>query len=188
MVEFKVNFDSRVTRKMTEYQTDKSLKSTYKMMPLFLILGAIFIAVSFLNSKNSGFDYFLFGLGLFLIIFILLFPIILKSTIKNQQRMIENNNTLMGNQTEEIYKFDEEKVFIFTNKGKKYRSAVETDYDYFCYVIEDENSFMLFISNVQCHVIFKDCLTNGSLEEFKEILSKHFSGAKYILKQPAKHN
>ena len=121
MVEFKVYFDSRVTRKMTEYQTDKSLKSTYKMMPIFLILGAIFIAVSFINSKNSSFDYLMFGLGLFLIIFILLFPIILKSTIKNQQRMIENNNTLTGNQTEEIYKFDEEKVFIFTNKGEKYR-------------------------------------------------------------------
>lgn len=186
MVEFKVKFDGRVSKKVTDYQTEKSIKTTNKMMPLFLILGAILIAIAFINIKNGSFDYWIFSSGLFLIIFSVLFPIILKSTIKNQQRMIEKNSTLLGNTTEDVYKFDEEKVFIFTNKGEKYRSAVETDYDYFCNIIEDEESFMLFISNIQCHVIFKDCLTNGTIEEFKEILSKHFSGTKYVIIQSEK--
>ena len=40
----------------------------------------------------------------------------------------------------------------------------------------------MFISNVQCHVIFKDTLKQGTLEEFEALLSKHFVGDKYIKK------
>ena len=182
MIEFNGKFDSRVNKKMTEYQLEKSKASIKKLMPLVLLLGALFVGLSFISFKSSGIDYFLFGVGVFLILFILIFPVTLKKTITKQQEMIERQSTLMGNLTEESFKFDDEKVFIFTTKGDKYRSAVETDYDYFCFVVEDDECYMMFISNVQCHVIFKDNLKQGTLEEFETLLSKHFVGDKYISK------
>lgn len=182
MIEFNGKFDSRVNKKMTEYQLEKSKASIKKLMPLVLLLGALFVGLSFISFKSSGIDYFLFGVGVFLILFILIFPLMLKKTIIKQQEMIERQSTLMGNSTEESYKFDDEKVFIFSTKGDKYRSAVETDYDYFSFVVEDDECYMMFISNVQCHVIFKDTLKQGTLEEFEALLSKHFVGDKYIKK------
>lgn len=182
MIEFNGKFDSRVNKKMTEYQLEKSKASIKKLMPLVLLLGALFVGLSFISFKSSGIDYFLFGIGVFLILFILIFPLTLKKTIIKQQEMIERQSTLMGNSTEESYKFDDDKVFIFSTKGDKYRSAVETDYDYFSFVVEDDECYMMFISNVQCHVIFKDNLKQGTLEEFEALLSKHFVGDKYIKK------
>lgn len=182
MIEFNGKFDSRVNKKMTEYQLEKSKASIKKLMPLVLLLGALFVGLSFISFKSSGIDYFLFGVGVFLILFILIFPLMLKKTIIKQQEMIERQSTLMGNSTEESYKFDDETVFIFSTKGDKYRSAVETDYDYFSFVVEDDECYMMFISNVQCHVIFKDNLKQGTLEEFEALLSKHFVGDKYIKK------
>lgn len=179
MVEFKVKFNNRIAEKLSIYQINKTSKNVKKLSITFILVGVFLIAYGLFNKLGSTFDYVVFGIGVFSVVFWLLFPKVLKKTIiRNQQKMNENS-TLVGDQTEEIYRFDNDKVYIFTTRGTKYRAAIETDYDYFYSVFEDDDCYLLFISNMQCHVLFKDCLQKGTLEEFDEILKSHFFGDKF---------
>lgn len=179
MVEFSVKFGSRVNDKLAEYQMQKSNKILKNLSWAFIFLSVIFAIMPLANGLVDETDIIIFGVAIFFIIFWVFFPrVALKSAKKQQEK--NGTMTIMTDATEEVYKFDEEKVFIFTTLGDKYRSAIETVYGYFLRVVEDDDSYMLFISNVQCHVIFKDCLTKGTLEEFETYLTKNFTGQNYI--------
>lgn len=179
MVEFSVKFGSRVNDKLAEYQMQKSNKILKNLSWAFIFLSVIFAIMPLANGLVDETDIIIFGVAIFFIVFWVFFPrVALKSAKKQQEK--NGTMTIMTDATEEVYKFDEEKVFIFTTLGDKYRSAIETVYGYFLRVVEDDDSYMLFISNVQCHVIFKDCLTKGTLEEFETYLTKNFTGQNYI--------
>lgn len=178
MVEFNVKFGQRVNDKLAESQIRKSKNALKKLSCFFIAFSLIFIIIPLISGLKEEDDIFIFSLGIFLLVFWAIFPSALSKTIKKQQNK-NGTMTIMTEATEEVYKFDEEKVFIFTNLGEKYRSAVETVYSYFTNVVEDDDSYMLFVSKVQCHVVFKDCLTKGTLEEFESILHSHFSEKNY---------
>lgn len=176
MVEFKVKFDRRIGRKLAEIQYQNSLKKIKKLQMIFSVLGVLMMAYSIMNLFADFFDYFVFGIGIFSLLFWVLFPKFLRKNLHRQQDKISDEGMLINDLTEEVYKFDSEKVFIFTTMGEKYRSAIETDYDYFSKVVEDDDCYLLYISSVQCHLIFKDSLTKGSLEEFNRFLELHYKG------------
>ena len=183
MVEFKVKFDKRIGKKLAEVQYENTYKKIKKLQVAFSILGVILIAYSVINLFADMFDYFVFGIGVFSLVFWILFPKILKKNLYRQQDKISDEGLLVNEVTEEVYKFDSDKVYIFTTMGEKYRAAIETDYDYFSMVTEDDECYMLYISSVQCHLIFKDSLVKGTLEEFNGYLRNHYSSEKYIQRQ-----
>ena len=183
MVEFKVKFDKRIGEKLAEVQYENTYKKIKKLQAVFSILGVILIAYSVINLFADMFDYFVFGIGVFSLVFWIMFPKILKKNLYRQQEKISDEGMLVNDITEEVYKFDSDKVYIFTTMGEKYRAAIETDYDYFSMVTEDDDCYMLYISSVQCHLIFKDSLVKGTLEEFNGYLKNHYSPEKYIQKQ-----
>ena len=182
MVEFKVKFDKRIGKKLAEVQYENTCKKMKKLQTAFTILGVFLIAYSVFDKFAEMFDYFVFGIGVFSVVFWILFPKFLKKNLYKQQDKISEEGLLINDATEETYKFDSDKVYIFTTMGEKYRSAIETDYDYFSMVTEDDECFMLYISSVQCHLIFKDSLSRGTLEEFEGYLKSHYSEDKYIKK------
>ena len=179
MVEFKVKFDKRIGQKLAEVQYQNTLKKMKKLQVIFSILGIVLIAYSIINLFADLFDYFAFGIGIFSLLFWFLFPKLLRKNLQKQQDKISDEGMLINDLTEEIYKFDSEKVFIFTTMGEKYRSAIETDYDYFAKVTEDDDCYLLYISSVQCHLIFKDSLTKGTLDEFNFYLKRNFKGERF---------
>lgn len=187
MVEFKVKFNNRITEKISEYQVNKTKKNFKKMTIMFIIIGVFLTAYGLLNKLSEMFDYVCVGVGVFSLVFGIIFPKTYKKTIRKIQNKIEEESNFMDDLTEEVYKFDEEKVFIFTTRSDVFRSAVETVYDYFYNVLEDDECYILFISSAQCHVVFKDCLTKGTLEEFEKYLHSHFSGEKYIKVESTKN-
>ena len=180
MVEFKVKFDKRIGRKLAEVQYENTCKKIKKLQKIFTILGVVLIAYSVLDMFADMFDYFVFGIGLFSVFFWMYFPKILKKNLYRRQDKISDEGMLVNDITEEVYKFDSDKVYIFTTMGEKYRSAIETDYDYFSMVAEDDDCYLLYISSVQCHLIFKDSLAKGTLEEFEGYLKSHYSDEKYV--------
>lgn len=180
MVEFKVKFDKRIGSKLAEVQYENTKSKLKKLQIFFSILGVILIAYAIADLFSEIFDYVVFGIGVFSLVFWLIFPKILKQNLHKQQEKISNESALMNNVAEEVYKFDSDKIFIFTTMGDDYRSAIETGYGYFSMVREDDDCYMLYISSVQCHLIFKDSLTKGTLEEFELYLKNHFSEDKYI--------
>lgn len=184
MVEFNVKFNNRVTNKLAEYQINKSKNNIKKLSIIFIIVGIFLILFGI--GLEDAFDYFCLGIGVFSLVFWIIFPKTYEKTVRKTQNKIENETSIMDDLTEVVCKFDEEKVYIFTTKSDKFRSAIETDYDYFYNVLEDDECYILFISSVQCYVIFKDCLTKGSLEEFDKYLHSHLDSKKYI-KLPSKN-
>lgn len=180
MVEFHGKFGKRINDKIAEYQVNKSRKLLKKMSWTFLIISLVIAIIPLLSGFQEEGDIFLFSLGVFFVVFWAILPAILTKSIKKQQSKIYGEFSIMTETTEEIYKFDEEKVFIFTTLGDKYRSAIETIYGYFSNVFEDDDCYMLFVSSAQCHIIFKDELVKGALEEFEAYLKKYFNGRKYI--------
>ena len=183
MVEFKVKFDKRIGRKLAEVQYENTYKKMKKLQTVFTILGVVLIAYSVINLFSDVFDYFVFSIGLFSVLFWIYFPKLLKKNLYRRQDKISDEGMLVNDVTEEVYKFDSDKVYIFTTMGEKYRAAIETDYDYFSMVTEDSECYMLYISSVQCHLIFKDSLVKGSLEEFNEYLKNHYPPEKFIQRQ-----
>ncbi len=179
MVEFKVKFNKRIGQKLAEIQYQNTTKKIKKLQWIFSGLGVILMMYSIVNLFAEMFDYFVFGIGVFSLIFWLLFPKFLRKNLHKQQDKISEEGMLMNDLAEEVYKFDLEKVYIFTTMGEKYRSAIETDYDYFSKVTEDDDCYLLYISSVQCHIIFKDSLTKGSLGEFNLYLENHFKDGRY---------
>ncbi|MBR3885631.1 MAG: YcxB family protein [Clostridia bacterium] len=182
MVEFKIKFDKRIGNKIAEVQYENTLKKIKKLKIFFLVLGALLIAYPIINLFKDLFDYYVFGIGVFSFVFWLVFPKIVKKNLYKQQNKISEEGLLINDVTEEVYKFDLDKVYIFTTMGEKYRAAIETDYDYFSLVTEDDECYILYISSVQCHLIFKDSLTKGTLDEFNRYLKLHFTEDKYIRK------
>ena len=146
---------------------------------IFLILGVVLIFYPIINLFGNAFDYFVFAIGVFSLVFWILFPKVLKKNLYRQQEKISDEALLVNEVAEEVYKFDSEKIFIFTTMGEKYRSATETDYDYFSKVVEDDECYLLYISSAQCHLIFKDSITKGTIEEFNKLLTVHYKDKNY---------
>ena len=180
MVEFKIKFDERIGKKLAEIQYQNTLIRIKKLKLIFIFLGLFLIAYPIVDLFSELFDYYILSIGVFDLIFWVLFPRVLRNNIYRQQDRIIKEGKLSEDITEEVYKFDSDKVFIFTTMGEKYRSAVETIYDYFVKVYEDDDCYVFYLSSVQCHIIFKDCLSGGSLVEFENYLRLNYKGERYI--------
>lgn len=178
MIEFSGQFNNRVNAKLAEYQSRNTTKNLKKLATVFIVISAFLCIYGLACGLESYDDLFFFGIGVFGLVFWIIFPPLVKKTTKKMQDKL-CKMSIMSNETTETYKFDEEKVFIFINQGDVYRSAIEAKYEYFSYVVEDEECYMLFISKMQCHIVFKDNLKKGSLREFEDILKRNFAENNY---------
>lgn len=180
MVEFKTKFDAQMVEIMKSENYRKTRKVFVWISCLFVALGALFILFAITEWKSNheeamgdlGFGAFMIFAGVFYYFFI-------KFVANKTQKREMESMTLMGSDTEEVYKFDEDKLFIFTNKGDDYRSAIEATYKYIDNIVEADDYYVLYISKIQCHVLQKKDIVSGSIEELNKIFEKHFTGDKY---------
>ena len=139
----------------------------------FLTMGALMIGIGIDDIiEKNGEAVYSFVTAAFAIAFGLGYYPFVRWLSKRNQGKINQTMSLMSNDTEEVYKFDDEKIFIYTTRGEHYRSAVETDYDYLYGVVEDEERYYLYISKVQCHVLSKKDIVSGTIQEFNALLGK----------------
>ena len=180
MVEFKTKLDETVVSAMKSESQRKTKKLVTIISWIFVGVGLFFLLLAATEWTSNheealsdlGFGAFMVFAGVFYYFFIKFV------TNKTQKRELDSM-TLMGADTEEVYKFDEDKLFIFTNKGEDYRSAIEATYKYIDNVVETDEYYVLYISKMQCHVLQKKDLVSGTLEELNAIFAKHFAGDKY---------
>ena len=129
--------------------------------------------IAYDEYKNAESYYFSLFTAVFSFAFGIIFPsMVVKATRRNQNIQNKSNSTLSGD-SEMLFKFDEERMFIFVNRGEKFRSAIDTDYDYIFKVYEDNETYILYISKMECYIINKSDLISGTLEEFNKIISSH---------------
>lgn len=165
MVEFRFKFDSSTTAALN--------KNTFKKMWwFFLLFSLIFVglgALSVAAPEDKGDLIY----GIIMITFGVLFtPLVLLLT-KIMQKSLDKSMSIMSSDTESIFTFEENKVTIEQIKGEDYYAKTVTSYNYFYKVTEDANTYFLYISKMQSHVVHKNALTQGTLEELNSYLQKN---------------
>ena len=181
MVEFKTKFNFELEKIMKQENVRKAKKFLAWFSGVIIALGVMFLmlAVSdyYEGLKNDAVGDLYYGI--FLIVFGGLFYPLMVLLINKSQKKEMQSFSLVSEETEEVYKFDEEKIFIFTTKGEDYRSAVETNYKYINNIVKTKDYYVLYISKIQCHVLKKEDIVSGSVEELNKIFETHFSKEKY---------
>ncbi len=180
MVEFKTKFDSKTLNKLNDVQIEKSKKMLRGFMIFFFVMGALLLLFA-IDDYQSGESYYgsLF-MGIFSIAFGVFFPRMMKGAMRrNQERQNQSSSTVGSEETEMLFRFDKDRMFISVTKGEKFRSAIDTDYDYIYRVYEDDETYILYISKMECYILNKTDLVSGTHEEFIEILKNKIDASKF---------
>lgn len=182
MVEFKTRFDSETLNKLNDIQINKSKKMMRGFMLFFFIMGALLLIFAVDEYKSGESYYFSLYMAIFSIAFGILFPFMLKGAMKRNQAKQNQSSSTISDETEMLFKFDEKRLFISTTKGEKFRSAIDADYDYIYRVYEDDDTYILYISKIECYILNKSDLISGTHEEFVKILRDNISSEKFEVK------
>ena len=179
MVEFKTSYDKETLDKLTKIQITKTNPVIKVFMALFIIIGMLILVLAYDKYVAGETYYFYLFSAVFSIGFGILYPATMrKAIIKSQEKQNKSSATTSA-ETEILFKFDKDRLFILTSKGDKFRSAVESDYDYLFRVYEDDTTYILYISQMECYILNKSNLVSGSQEEFMDILHSHLSPEKF---------
>lgn len=182
MVVVKTKFDEEKIKAVQELQFKRTRKLFLVLAIIITLLGLLYLAIA-IDDMKLGEEYVgSLVVAIMLIVFGIGYYPFAKWITKHSQTNANKSLMLISDETEETYKFDDEKLYIFTTKGDKYRSAIETTYDYVCNITENDEYIYLFISKTQCHVVSKKDIVSGDIDELHNILNKHFKGTKYIRK------
>ncbi|MDE6585356.1 MAG: YcxB family protein, partial [Clostridia bacterium] len=156
MVEFKSKFDASKAKALNNL----SLK---RMKWLFIIASLLFITVGALGIAFREDEYDTVIGICFIVIGVMFSPLVIGLTYVSQ-RNINKSMSVLSDYTDEIYSFDEENITVTQQKGNVYFAQTKASYNYIYKILEDKNYYFLYISKMQCHVIDKASLTQGSLE------------------------
>lgn len=180
MVKFVTKFNSESVAALNGRVLGKS-KGLFRVLAVILVfLGAVILLAGLIDDPEAVEDDRVGDIiyGALLVLFgVFLFPLT-KLLTKHMQKKVNSTMSIMGNDTTEIYVFDENGITIETEKPDLYSSRVKATYKYLFRVEEDVNCFYLYISKMQSHVIFKNCLEEGSLPEFYGYLADNFDSVK----------
>ena len=144
--------------------------SLKKLKVIMIIISLIFISFGVINIIN---DDLYVGI-VWTSIGVLYMPFV-SLLSKIFQKKINKTMSIMSVETKEKYIFDNEFVIIKQQKGEDYYSETKTKYNYFYKALETESDFILYISNVQAHVVPKNKIVEGTIEELREILSNNLN-------------
>lgn len=179
MVVVKSKLNGKNTFHALKFQTQKAKKSILICSVIIFLIGMLFIGLAIKNKTNQNLLIYYSVAGvLFALIGVFYMPLI-KWLNKKQQAKTNDSMNLLSDETEITYKFEENKLFIYITRGTKYREVTEMDYDIITEVCEDNETIVLFISNMQVYVINKADIVSGTVEDIRSILGKYFIGDKY---------
>lgn len=173
MVVFKSQLDGSNMNNVVDYNLKKNKKAYIVLSLVFVVFGLLLVFLGVSNKDSESKLILYLGLGIFWVLFGILYTPFVRWLSRAQQKQINQSMPLLKGGAEITYKFDENKLFVYTVCGDKFREATEMDYGLISDVAENEQVIMLFISKAQCHVINKSDLVSGTVDEVHEILKKH---------------
>ncbi len=158
---FKTCFDASVTSSLNK-------RALGKIAWLFIVLGVFLCLLGAVSIKGGDVGY-----GVFLIVLgVIMYPVCIVAT-KLTQKNVNKTMSIMGSTTEEVYTFTESVFMLVQTKGEDFKGTTEAKYNYFYKIIEDRDNYFLYISKMQCHVLPKNSLVEGSFKDLDEIFFKN---------------
>lgn len=169
MVEIKTKLDENATKEITNYQMKKIWWLYLGFSLVFILLGALILV------EDPG---MIATAVVFIVIGVLFTPLCILLT-KGISKSNKKSSPLLKDEIVETYNFDDNKFSIEQTKGDTFRSFTESEYSYIYMVKETDKYWLLYLSISQAHLLPKDKITEGSVDElndiFKQKLGNKFS-------------
>lgn len=163
MIRFETKFNADKVKQLNTF-------TMKKFWWLYAVCSVIFALIGVVAIVGEEPDLIF---GIVMITFGVLFtPLCILLTFAMQKKM-NKTMTVLSEDTTETYIFDEEKFSIKNEKGDDYKAITIAKYNHFYKVISTPTHYMLYISAQQCHVLPKDSLVEGSLEELDRIFNRN---------------
>lgn len=157
MVEFSGRFNQESVNALAKQSQMRTI------MPLLsvAVIGSAMCVFGIISD-----DLFLTAVGAVTAVFMLLITFF---SLINRKRSTMN---VIGEETCEVYRFYDEGFTVNMKRGADYEGYTKAAYKYLTKVEESAEAYFLWISAAQAHVVKKADLTEGSLEELNQILTR----------------
>lgn len=163
MIKFETKIDADTAKQINKFTFKKIAIPLIFVSLAFIILGV----VGYLTGEDNidrilaiiwlifGFVFIPFVFGLALIF----------------QKFLNKSAKYITNSTIEQYEFDENKMHLHQS-SETFETDSKYDYRHFYKVFETNTHYFFYISRQLCHVIPKNSITEGTIEELNLILTQ----------------
>lgn len=162
MVKFETVFGENVV-KASQKVAAKKFDAVYALIVIFCLLSSL------ISYFESGELLSVIPGIVLAIVLVLISKLILSATVKSQIKSM----TLLSEQTKENYTFTYDSLEIVSVRGDEYFCTVRTKYSYLFLVEEHADFYLLYISKNQYHVVDKNGLVEGTLDELNDIFARN---------------
>lgn len=171
MIRFETKLNAETTKQLNKFSMKKYLWLIILVSVLFAVLGVLGAFVFPEDDSDRT-------MGIALIVIAVLITPLTWILTRFIQRGLDKSSSFITGDTDEVYTFDEEKVTIIQN-GAQFNSNLTAKYAYFYKVKETATHYYLYISKMQCHVVPKVSIIEGTVEELNGLLLYNL-GAKFV--------
>ncbi|MCX4313750.1 MAG: YcxB family protein [Clostridia bacterium] len=163
MIEFRTKLDGAKSAALFRHSFKRIIWLPILFSAIFITIGVVSIV---LQTEEGDLPY-----GIAMTVIGALFLPIVYLISKLAQKKSAESMSVISDTTEEIYTFDEDHITVTQQKGDEYYSQTKATYPYLYKAREDKDFFFLYISKMQCHVIDKNSITQGSIDEMRNLLA-----------------
>ncbi|MCM1533022.1 MAG: YcxB family protein [Corallococcus sp.] len=173
MIKFESKFNAERTKQLNAFQMKK-------IWWVYLLCSLIFAAIGVIElfDKEEG----VLAFAIFMIAFGVLFTPLCMLLTKLIQKNINKSMSIMSDETVQFYTFEEDRFTIRDSKGDDYSAEVCAKYSYFYKVVSTRDTYLLYLSSQQCHVLPKNSIVEGTLDELDAIFRRQLQG-KFTVKK-----
>lgn len=172
-----VRFESKLNAESTKQLNKFSFRKLWWLMLLFSVFCIGFGLIGYFCAEDNSDKV----LGIFFMVLGVIFAPLVWLLTTVLQKSLNKSATYITDNTDEVYEFDEEKIHI-QQKSDKFQSDSVYKYEYFYKVFETKTHYFVYISKMQCHIIPKNSIVEGTVEELNELL-KRYLGKKFKSKR-----
>ncbi|PWW05233.1 YcxB-like protein [Paenibacillus cellulosilyticus] len=140
--------------------------SIITMLPSVIFLAAG--TAIFFSDRAEGITFWVLAV---------VFPFLLLGLTMLTARRHLKTNRMFASMKNVLYKFERNKITCETT-SPKLKTTLETDWDNIYQAYESDDSFYIYISNMQAFIIPKEDFVTGTPEQFSQLLQE-LAGSKY---------
>lgn len=161
MIKFRSVLNEDAANKLNSHEMRK-----LAIMEVVLCVSFVLAGIAFILIDETG-------LGIFLTIFGLLFPVMIALIVKQKQKSMNKSAAILNGQTEQEFEFFDDHYTVKVNSGDMYNAVATARYYYLFRIVETKTHYFLYISETQAEVVDKSGLTEGTIEELNDILARN---------------
>lgn len=161
MIKFRSVLNEDAANKLNSHEMRKVAIMEVVLCVSFVLAGIVFILIDEM------------GLGIFITVFGLLFPLIMTVSVKQKQKTMNKSAAIISEQTVQEFEFCDDHYTSKVQSGDVYNATSTARYCYLHKVVETKTHYFLYVSSTQAQVVDKCGLTEGSIADLNDIFARN---------------